>query len=396
MENQETRLCAPCHFGLEAVLKRELQDLGMEGIRGADGRVFFYGGAAEAARANVCLRTAERVMLECGSFRAETFDMLFEGVRAIPWEAYIPRDGKFWVRKASSVRSRLFSPKDIQSIVKKAVVTRLSGKYGISWFPETGAAYPLRVSIRDDVVSVCLDTTGDSLHKRGYRKEPVIAPLSETLAASLVLLTPWKRGRILADPFCGSGTIPIEAAMIARNIAPGLRRGFLMEEWENLSGAALVGKEKEEARERVLPAAESDLQGFDIDPRAARAARINADEAGVGADIHFQERPLSAFSHAGKYGFMITNPPYGERISDEAANRELYRELGEVFRRLDAWSLYCITSYRNAEREIGLPAPKNRKIYNGMIEARYLMYPGQKPPARKAVRDGQDHSGNRE
>ena len=389
MSGERIRIALPCHFGLEAVLKREVTDLGYEIEAAEDGRVTFAGDLRAAAEANVYLRTAERVMLEAGRFEARTFDELFEAVRAVPWENWIPRDGKIWIRKASSVSSALFSPSDIQSIVKKAIVSRLSGKYGIEWFPEDGPVFPVRIFIRKDVVSVCIDTSGDSLHKRGYRVSPVIAPLSETLAAGLILLSPWRRGRILADPCCGSGTIPIEAAMIASGIAPGLHRSFLMETWEHLSGAEYVADAKEEAQEKVLPGAESDLQGYDIDPRAVRFARENAEAAGVGGQIHFQARPLAEFSHAKKYGFMITNPPYGQRIENEQTLPELYRTFARVYASLDSWSMYIITAYEDAERYIGRKADRNRKIYNGMIRTKYLQYIGPRPPKRDGA--GREH-----
>ena len=381
----ETRIAVPCHFGLEAVLKREITDLGLKTAAVEDGRVLIEGGLREAACANVNLRSAERVMIECGHFRAVTFDELFEAVKALPWENYIPKDGKFWVRKASSVQSALFSPSDIQSIVKKAVVERLKGIYGISWFPETGASYPLRVAIRKDEVSVMLDTTGDSLHKRGYRVSPVIAPISETLAAALILLTPFNRGRVLSDPCCGSGTIPIEAAMIASRRAPGLGRPFLMETWGNLGGRGLIAEAKREAEAKILPDADAEISGFDIDPRAVRFARQNAEACGVEKMIHFQARALEDFSSSKKYGFLIANPPYGERLENEETLPPLYRTVGEVWRRLDGWSMYLISSYEDAEKYIGKKADRNRKIYNGMIEARYYQYLGPKPPKKRAA-----------
>ena len=381
-DNMGTNIILPCHFGLEAVLKREVADLGYTVTKTEDGRVTFEGGLIEAAYANVNIRTAERVLLETASFKAVTFDELFENIRAVPWEEYLPKNAKFWVRKVSSVKSKLFSPSDIQSIVKKAMVERMKTAYGIEWFPEDGAHYPLRIAIKNDIVSVCLDTSGVSLHKRGYRTEQVIAPISETLAAALIMLTPWRKGRILADPCCGSGTIPIEAALIGSNIAPGLRRHFQMEDWENLSGAEFVAEAKEDAESRIVIDTESDLQGFDIDPAAIRCARLNAQAAGVGDRIHFQVRPLASFSHAKKYGFLIANPPYGERLSDKEALPEIYRTFGEVYGKLDAWSMYLISSYSDTEKYIGRKADKNRKIYNGMIETRFYQYLGPKPPKR--------------
>ncbi|MBE5997392.1 MAG: class I SAM-dependent RNA methyltransferase [Lachnospiraceae bacterium] len=395
MAKMEMTIAVPCHFGLEAVLKREISDLGYDILSTEDGRVSFHGDLRAAAEANVHLRTAERVLLECARFRAVTFDELFEAVKAVPWEQFIPKNGKFWVRKVSSVRSALFSPSDIQSIVKKAMVDRLSSVYGISWFAEDGPSYPFRVAIRKDMVSVCLDTSGESLHKRGYRKEQVMAPISETLAAALILLTPWRRGRILADPCCGSGTIPIEAAMIARGIAPGMNRHFQMEEWKNLDAAKYVLEAQEEAKEAVLPETESDLQGFDIDPYAIRCARENAKNAGVEGQIHFQARALKDFSHPKKYGFLISNPPYGERLQNEKELPELYRTFGEVYARLDDWSMYLISSYEDTEKYIGKKADKNRKIYNGMLQTRYFQYLGPKPPKRNREAAGSPEKENR-
>ena len=384
MAKMEMNIAVPCHFGLEAVLKREITDLGYDIISSEDGRVTFAGDMRAAAEANVCLRTAERVMVECARFTAVTFDELFEAVKAVPWENYIPKDGRFWVKKASSVRSALYSPSDIQSIVKKAIADRLGAVYGVCWLPETGAAYPLRVSIRKDTVSVCLDTSGDSLHKRGYRREQVMAPISETLAAALILLTPWRAGRILADPCCGSGTIPIEAALIASRIAPGMTRHFEMEHWDNLGGASFVKDAQEEARDQVRMDHGSDLQGYDIDPYAVRCAKENAKMAGVEGQIHFQERALADFSHSKKYGFLISNPPYGERLQNERELPELYRTFGKIYEKLDDWSMYLISSYEDTEKYIGKKADKNRKIYNGMIKTRYYQYIGPKPPKRRA------------
>ena len=242
-------LIAPCHFGLEAVLKKEILDLGYEISRVEDGRVTFLGDMEAVCYGNIFLRTTDRILLKVGEFHAETFDQLFEETRALPWEEYIPRDGKFWVTKAASVKSRLFSPSDIQSIMKKAMVERLKDRYGISWFEETGAPYPVRVFLMKDQVTVGLDTTGISLHKRGYREVSGKAPITETLAAALIMLTPWRGDRILVDPFCGSGTFPIEAAMMACRIAPGMNRSFQAQQWENLIPAKLWEGAREEARD---------------------------------------------------------------------------------------------------------------------------------------------------
>ena len=373
---------APCHFGLESVLKREIQDLGYEIAQVEDGRVTFYGGADAACRANVFLRTAERVLLKAGSFKAVTFDELFEKTKAIPWENYIPKNGKFWVAKASSVKSKLFSPSDIQSIMKKAMVDRLRSRYHVQWFQEDGASYPLRVFLMKDIVTIGIDTSGDSLHKRGYRPSAGKAPISETLAAALIMLTPWKKDRILVDPFCGSGTFPIEAAMMAANIAPGMNRTFTAEKWTNLISHQLWYDTVEEAQELVNTDIEVDIQGYDIDGEVVKAARENAKRAGVDHLIHFQQRPLSELSHPKKYGFIITNPPYGERLEEKEMLPGLYRQIGEVYEKLDAWSMYLITSYQDAERYIGRKADKNRKIYNGMIRTYYYQFLGPRPPKK--------------
>ena len=375
---------APCHFGLEAVLKRELTDLGMTIDRVEDGRVFFSGDALlSCARANIFLRTAERVLLVAGEFTAFTFDELFEKTKALPWEAFIPADGKCWVTKATSVNSRLFSPSDIQSIMKKAMAERLKHAYGIaSWLPETGASYPVRVSINKDHVTVGLDTSGDSLHKRGYRKFTAKAPITETLAAALILLTPWKADRILVDPFCGSGTFPIEAALIAAGIAPGVNREFTADKWENLFPKKGWYEAADEALSLEKRDIVTDIQGYDIDEEVIKAARENARLAGVENMIHFQRRPVSALSHPKKYGFIITNPPYGERIAEKEELPEIYRTFGERFRNLDAWSCCMITAYENAERDFGRKADKNRKIYNGMMKTRFYQFMGPRPPKR--------------
>lgn len=377
------QLVAPCHFGLEAVLKREIYDLGYEITQVEDGRVTFEGDAEAICRANVFLRTAERVLLLVGRFRATTFDELFEGVKALPWEEYLPKDAKFWVKKASSIKSKLFSSSDIQSIVKKAVVERLKREYEVEWFPEDGAAYPIRVFLLKDEVMVTLDTSGESLHKRGYRTMTSKAPLTETLAAALLMLTPWKADRIFVDPFCGSGTFPIEAAMMAANIAPGMHREFIAEQWTNLIDRKLWYETVEEAEEMVDTSVSVDIQGYDIDGEVVKAARENAKRAGVADMIHFQERQVSELRHPKKYGFIVTNPPYGERLEDKKDLPELYTQIGKAYRNLDSWSMYMITSYEDTEKYIGRKADKNRKIYNGMLKTYFYQFMGPKPPKRK-------------
>lgn len=380
MKNFE--LIAPCHFGLESVLKREIYDMGYEIIQVEDGRITFEGDAEAICRGNIFLRTTERVLLKVGRFHATTFEELFQGIKALPWEDYIPADGKFWVTKASSIKSKLFSPSDIQSIVKKAMVERMKQEYDMDWFPEDGASYPVRVFLMKDEVTVTIDTTGESLHKRGYRTMTSKAPLKETLAAALILLTPWKADRILVDPFCGSGTFPIEAAMIAANIAPGMKRHFLAETWDNLIPKELWQECFMEAEEMVNTDIEVDVQGYDIDGDVIKAARENAKRAGVEELIHFQQRPVKDLHHPKKYGFIITNPPYGERLEEKEALPALYKEIGMAYQNLDAWSLYMITSYEDAEKYIGRKADKNRKIYNGMLKTYFYQFLGPKPPKR--------------
>lgn len=375
-------LIAPCHFGLEAVLKREIIDIGYDIAEVEDGRVTFYGDEEAVCRANIFLRTAERVLLKAGSFHAVTFEELFEKTREIPWERYIPKDGKFWVTKAASVKSRLYSPSDIQSIMKKAMVKRLSDHYHIDWFSEEGASYPVRVFLKKDIVTVGIDTSGISLHKRGYREVSGKAPITETLACALIMLTPWNRERILVDPFCGSGTFPIEAAMMAAGIAPGMNRTFTAESWANLIPRKLWYDTVNEANDLICDNVETDIQGYDIDSSVIKIARRNAREAGVEHLIHFQERDVRALSHPKKYGFVITNPPYGERLEDKKNLPELYQAFGESFRKLDSWSAYMITSYEDAERYFGRKADKNRKIYNGMLKTYFYQFQGQKPPKK--------------
>ncbi len=371
---------SPCHFGLEAVLKRELIDLGFEIIKVEDGKVTYTGDENTCARANVFLRTTERVLLKVGSFQAETFEELFENTKSIAWEEYLPKDAKFWVAKANSINSKLFSPSDIQSIMKKAIVERMKLKYKQDWFEETGASYPLRVTILKDEVTVCIDTSGESLHKRGYRRLTSKAPITETLAAALIMLTPWNKDRILVDPFCGSGTIPIEAAMLGARIAPGMKRNFLAETWSNLIPQDSWARAKQEAEASVLQDVEMNIQGFDLDGEIIKAARQNARWAGVDQFIHFQQKPLRELSNSKKYGFIITNPPYGERLEEKKELPALYKEMGNVFGALDSWSYFIITGYEEAQKYIGKQADKNRKIYNGMMKTYFYQYMGPKPP----------------
>lgn len=378
----EYELLAPCHFGLESVLKREISDLGYEITKVDNGRVSFKGDENAICRGNIFLRTTERVLLKLGEFKAETFDELFENTKDIPWENYIPKDGQFWVTKATSVNSKLFSPSDIQSIMKKAVVERLKGVYNINWFPEDGDKYPIRVNIMKDVVTVSLDTTGESLHRRGYRKYASKAPITETLAAALIMLTPWNKDRILVDPFCGSGTFPIEAALIGCNIAPGMNREYTAENWTNIIPKKAWYKAIEEAHDMIIRPSEMDIQAFDIDGDIIKAAMENAKLAEVEEYIHFQQRPVSELSHRKKYGFVITNPPYGERLEEKEDLPKIYKEMGDALKELDSWSHYIITNFNDVEKYVGKKASKNRKVYNGMIQTYFYQFMGPKPPRR--------------
>ena len=376
-------LIAPCHFGLESVLKKEILELGYEIVSVEDGRITFAGDVEAIARANVFIRTAERIMLKCGSFKATTFDELFEGTKAIPWENILTRDAKFWVSKATSNKSALFSPSDIQSIVKKAMVERMKQTYHVNWFTEEGASYPVRVFIFKDIVTLAIDTSGISLHKRGYRRLVGKAPISETLAAALIMLTPWHKDRVLVDPFCGSGTFPIEAAMIGANIAPGMDRDFTAAEWVKVGNKKMWYETIDEAHDMIDNDVKMNIQGYDLDGDIVKCAMENARCAGVDKHIHFQQRDVKDLSNPKKYGFVMTNPPYGERLEEKEALPELYRTIGEAYRNLDSWSMFLITSYKDAEKYIGRKADKNRKIYNGMIKSYFYQFMGPKPPKRR-------------
>lgn len=372
-------LVCPCHFGLEAVLKREIANLGLEITRVEDGRVFFTGDESAIARANMFLRTTERVLLVVGEFTAETYDELFERTKALEWAEYLPEDANFYITKASSIKSKLFSPSDIQRIMGKAVVESMKRRYPVEHFSKSGVEYPIRTTINRDLVTVTIDTSGESLHKRGYRKLTAKAPISETLAAAIIMLTPWKRDRYLIDPFCGSGTFPIEAALIGANIAPGIAREFAGEKFGFIPRVTWHDA-RVEARDLIIPDAGMSIQGYDIDGEIVKAARKNAAAAGVDQYIHFQQRDMRELSSPRQYGFIITNPPYGERLEEKEALPYLYKAMGEAFSGLQNWSYFFITSYESAEKYFGRKADKNRKIYNGMIKTYLYEYYGPKPP----------------
>lgn len=373
------KLTAICLFGIEAVLKKEIQNLGYEIINVDDGRVTFEGDSLGICRSNLWLRSAERVLLDIGKFEAKTFDELFERIKKLSWENYIPKEGKFWVSSASSIKSDLFSPSDIQSIVKKAIVERLKKTYKVEWFQEDGASFPMRVFIKKNIVYISLDTSGDSLHKRGYRQYSGIAPIRESLAAGIIQLSPWNKDRVFADPFCGSGTFPIEAAMIGANIAPGINREFAAEGWKNIIPAKLWMEAVDETYDLRQDDVNLNIQAFDIDYKILKIARENAKIAGVDQYIHFQEREMKRFTSNKKYGVIVTNPPYGERLEDNEKVIELYKEMGEQFRQLDTWSFCIITSFEDFERYFGKKANKKRKLYSGMLKTNLYQYLGPKP-----------------
>ncbi len=372
-------LVAPCNFGVEAVLSREIKGIGYEISKVEDGRVSYLADIEGICRSNMWLRTAERVLIKVGEFEAFSFEELFENTKKLQWHQWLPAEAEFPVSKASSIKSKLFSTPDIQAIVKKAVVESLKSKYKLKWFQETGERYPIHVFLNKDKVSLYLDTSGTALHKRGYRELSNAAPIKETLAALMVLLTPWKADRAFVDPFCGSGTIAIEAAMMGLNMAPGLDRGFISDSWRWIPGKIRV-KVKEEARSLILTDVKLNIQGYDIDEEALKLARINAKRAGLENRIHFQQRDVKDFSSKDKYGFIVTNPPYGERISDLRGVERLYKEMGSVFKKLDTWSFYIITAHEEFEKLFGRRADRKRKLYNGMMRADLYQFFGQKPP----------------
>lgn len=369
----------PCQFGLEAIVKKEIVDLGYEIKEVKDGRVTFFGDGDAIARTNIWLRVGERVLLDIGDFDAFSFDDLFENIKKLPWENYIPKNGKFWVKKATSIKSKVYSARDIQTITKKAIVNRLSEKYNVTWFEESGAEYPVRVFIQKNHVYVSLDTSGDGLHKRGYRILSSRAPIRETLAAGLVQLSPWNKDRIFVDPFCGSGTLPIEAAMIGANIAPGLNREFDAEKWENIVPRKLWMNAVDEAYDVQDTNAKLNIQGFDADYRVIKVARDCANNAMVEDYIHFQERKVQDFRSNKHYGVVVTNPPYGERLENAESVKILYKDMGDVFGMLDDWSFVVITSFEEFEKYYGKKATKNRKLYNGMLKSYIYQYLGPKP-----------------
>ncbi len=374
-------LIATSAFGIEAVVARELRDLGYEDVTVENGRVTFIGNEEAICKSNLWLRCADRVYLKVGEFTATTFEELFQQVKALPWQNYLPIDGNFPVN-GKSVKSKLFSLSDIQAISKKAIVEKMKETYLKEWFEESGSKYPIMVSILKDRVTVSIDTSGPGLHKRGYREVGSEAPLKETLAAAMIKISRWRPDRILIDPLCGSGTIPIEAALIGRNIAPGLNRNFISEEWDFIS-KELWKRIKKEAYEAIEYDRELSIYGYDRDVRVINVAMNNGIEAGVDDCIHFQKRSVEELSSKKKYGYLICNPPYGERLSEKREVEGLYREMGKVFTQLDTWSYYVITSHEGFQESFGKKADKNRKLYNGRIKCYYYQYFGPRPLRKK-------------
>ncbi|BCJ86873.1 THUMP domain-containing class I SAM-dependent RNA methyltransferase [Effusibacillus dendaii] len=375
------KLTATTPMGLESVVSREVKSLGCEQITVENGKISFEGDLPSIARANLWLRSADRVLIQMGEFPAATFDELFEGTKALPWSDWLPKDAAFPV-EGRSVKSKLSSVPACQSIVKKAIVERMKQTYGIEQFPETGPVYPIEVALRNDRATLTIDTSGEGLHKRGYRTLSVEAPIKETLAAGIIQLSRWRSGRVLADPCCGSGTIPIEAAMIGRNIAPGLRRSFAAEKWPVIP-ASIWQEARAEANDLARWQEPLEIYGSDIDQNAVSAARFHAGEAGLRDAIRFEKKPAEQFQIDQPYGCLVTNPPYGERIGNRREVEDLYGDLGYVASLHETWSFFILTSYPGFERFFEKRADKKRKLYNGRIECHLYQYLGPLPPFRQ-------------
>ncbi len=366
-------LVIPTLLGTESIVANEVRNLGYETTEVIDGRVTFKGDYSAICRANINLRTAGRVMVKMAEFKATTFEMLFQGIKKIEWENFIGKDDEFPVT-GHSLKSTLHSVPNCQSIIKKAVVTRLSEKYGIKWFEETGRLYPIRFTIMKDVVSVFIDTTGDNLCKRGYRQKSVDATLRETIACTMIDISRWQGDRMFCDPFCGSGTIAIESAMIAKNIAPGLNRKFVAEKWLNQMPYKLWNDAKTEAKDKIDNTVKPEIYASDISTEAIRIAKINAQSAGVLEDIHFSVCDIANLEPSAEKGVIVCNPPYGERLMNENSVRELYKTMGKKFAQFENAKKYILTSYDEFEKYYGKKADKKRKIYNGMIKCDIYQY----------------------
>lgn len=374
-------LIATTTFGLEAVCKRELLDLGFENVQVENGKLTFPASEKDIPRANIWLRTADRVLVKMGEFKALTFDELFEKTKALPWDEWIPEDGNFVV-EGKSISSKLFSISDSQRIVEKAIVEKLKTRYDRAWFEKTGAKFTVEVSLLKDIATLTLDTSGEGLHKRGYRDRAGDAPIKETLAAAMILLSYWNKDRTLLDPFCGSGTIPIEAAMIGKNIAPGLDRSFAAEGWPRI-----LKEYWTEARRDAFKVIDNDVKldilGCDIDKRSILRARDNAANLGLEEDIQFFMKDMRDLDLRNEYGVVITNPPYGERMGEKEEIHQLYIDLGNKFKEFDTWSMYVITSEEEFEKFYGKNADRKRKLYNGRIKVDYYQFFGPRPPKKE-------------
>lgn len=374
-------LIATTTFGLEAIAKRELQDLGYSELKVENGKVSFTGIEKDIVKTNLWLRTADRILLKMGEFKALSFDELFEKTKALPWDEWIPEDGNFVV-EGKSIDSKLYSISDSQRIVEKAVVEKLKTKYNVDWFQKTGPKYTIEVSLLKDIATLTIDTSGEGLHKRGYRDRAGDAPIKETLAAAMILLSYWQKDRPLFDPFCGSGTIPIEAAMIGKNIAPGLDRNFAAEEWPRIN-KEFWSEARKEAFQAIDNEVRLNIMGCDIDKRSILRARDNAANLGLEDDIRFFMKDMRDVDILDDYGVVISNPPYGERLGEKEEIQELYKDLGEKFRALDTWSLYVITSDEDFEKLYGKKADRKRKLYNGRIKVDYYQFYGPRPPRKE-------------
>ncbi len=374
------QLIATTTFGLEAIAKRELEDLGYKDIKVENGKVIFWGTEEDIPRANLWLRTADRILVRLGEFKALSFEELFDRTKELPWDEWIEEDGNFVV-EGKSINSKLYSISDSQRIVEKAIVEKLKTKYKRDWFEKTGAKYTVEVSILKDMASLTIDTSGEGLHKRGYRDRAGDAPIKETLAAAMILLSYWNKDRVLLDPFCGSGTIPIEAALIGRNIAPGLDREFAAEGWSRIKKEAWS-----QARKEALSLIDNDSQlhilACDTDKRSILRARDNAANLGLEDDISFFMKDMREVDIPTDYGVVITNPPYGERIGERDEIHQLYRDFGAKYGSLKTWSIYLITSEEEFEKLYGAKADRKRKLYNGRIKVDYYQYYGPRPPKK--------------
>ncbi|MBM6613742.1 class I SAM-dependent RNA methyltransferase [Desemzia sp. RIT804] len=378
MKIEKFKLVATAASGIEALVGKELRHLGYE-CQVENGKVYFEGGLEDIAKANLWLRTADRIKIVVAEFEAYTFDELFEKTKAIAWEDLIPMDGEFPVA-GKSIKSKLYSVSDCQAIVKKAIVNRLSDVYHrSSRLPETGALFPLEVALLKDKVTITLDTTGSSLFKRGYRTEKGGAPLKENMAAALILLTTWRKDKPFLDPMCGSGTIPIEAALIGHNIAPGFNRSFVSEGWDWFD-ESVWETAREQAENEADYDVELDIQASDVDGHMIEIAKRNATEAGVLDSITFKQMQVADFKTDKEYGVIVANPPYGQRLGEEESVRKVYREMGVAFRPLETWSKYILTSDLTFEKEYGQRATKKRKLYNGALRTDLFQYWGKRPP----------------